>query len=167
MPMPNQTTGLDVSDRYSAFITLTATSGEVEEEGRLRTTDRALRPHFARPRCRIALEVGPHSPWIGRLLADLGHEVIIANARMVALIYSNPRKTDRVDAESLARLGRVDPQLLAPIEHRSEEAQVHLGTIRSRDVVVRTRTALVDHVRGAVKSFGGRIPKCSTETFPN
>lgn len=165
MRMPDHTTGLDVSDQYSTYVTLTG-SGEVEEEGRLRTTDRALRAHFARPRCRVVLEAGPHSPWIGRLLAALGQEVIVANARMVALIHSNPRKTDRVDAESLARLGRVDPQLLSPIEHRCEESQVHLGIIRSRDLVVRARTALVNHVRGTVKSFGGRIPKCSAETFP-
>ena len=60
----------------------------------------------------------------------------------------------------------MDPKLLGPIEHRSEESQAHLGVIRTRDAVVRTRTALVSHVRGAVKSFGGRIPKCSTASFP-
>ena len=90
----------------------------------------------------------------------------MANARMVALIHKNPRKSDPVDAESLARLGRVDPKLLAPIEHRSEEAQIHLGIIRTRDVVVRARTALVNHVRGAVKALGGRIPMCSTHSLP-
>ncbi len=135
MLMPNLTTGLDVSDRYSTFFTLTA-DGETEEEGRMRTTARALRVHFEGPHRRIVLEAGPHSPWISRLLAELGHEVIVANARMVALIHKNPRKSDPVDAESLARLGRVDPKLLAPIEHRSEEAQIHLGIIRTRDVVV-------------------------------
>ena len=64
--------------------------------------------------------MGPHSPWISRLLKELGHEVIVANARMVALIPSNPKKRDPVDAEALARLGRVDPKLLYPIEHRSK-----------------------------------------------
>lgn len=163
--VPNLITGLDVSDRYCTFFTLTA-EGEVEEEGKIRTTKRALRTHFEGPRRRVVLEAGPHSPWISRLLAELGHEVIVANARMVALIHKNPRKRDPVDAESLARLGRVDPKLLWPIEHRSEEAQVHLGVIRTRDAVVRARTALVSHVRGVVKSLGGRIPKCSTESFP-
>jgi len=164
-PVPNLITGLDVSDRYCAFFTLTA-EGEVEEEGKVRATERALRTHFDGPRRRVILEAGLHSPWISRLLAELGHEVIVANARMVSLIHKNPRKRDPVDAESLARLGRVDPKLLWPIEHRSEEAQVHLGVIRTRDAVVRARTALVSHVRGVVKSLGGRIPKCSTESFP-
>jgi transposase len=103
---------------------------------------------------------------MSRLLAELGHEVIVANARMVMLIYKNSRKTDSVDAESLARLGRLDPKLLHPIQHRSEESQMHLGLIRTRATVVKARTALVNHVRGAVKSLGGRIPRCSTEAFP-
>lgn len=162
---PNMITGLDVSDRYSAFYTISA-GGEVEEEGRIRTTAQALRVHFQGSKRRVVLEAGVHSPWISRLLSELGHEVIVANARMVALIHKNPKKSDPVDAETLARLGRADPKLLAPIEHRSEEAQVHLGVIRTRDTVVRARTALVNHVRGAVKSVGGRIPRCSTETFP-
>ena len=163
--IPNLITGLDVSDRTCTFFTLTA-EGEVEEEGTVRTTRNALRTFFPGPRRRVVLEAGPHSPWISRLLAELGHEVIVANARMVALIHRNPRKRDPVDAEWLARLGRMDPKLLGPIEHRSEESQAHLGVIRTRDAVVRARTALVSHVRGAVKSFGGRIPKCSTESFP-
>lgn len=165
MQVPNLTTGLDVSDRHSTFFTLSA-AGEVEEEGRVRTTEAALRRHFSGPRRRVVLEVGPHSPWISRLLEELGHGTIIANARMVALIHKNPRKNDRVDAESLSRLGRIDPKLLRPIEHRSEEAQIHLGTVRTRSVIVQARTALVNHVRGVVKSFGGRIPKCSTPSFP-
>jgi transposase len=86
---------------------------------------------------------------------------------MVALIHKNPRKRDPVDAETLARLGRVDPKLLFPIQHRSQKAQVHLGVIRTREAVVRARTALVNRVRGAVKSLGGRIPRCSTGSFPD
>jgi transposase len=86
---------------------------------------------------------------------------------MVALIHKNPRKRDAVDAETLARLGRVDPKLLFPIQHRSQEAQVHLGVIRTRQAMVRARTALVNRVRGAVKSLGGRIPKCSSRSFPD
>jgi len=162
---PNLITGLDVSDRNSTFFTLTA-EGDVEEQGTIRTSRKALRTFFTGPRRRVILEAGPHSPWMSRLLAELDHEVIVANARMVALIHRNPRKRDPVDAEWLARLGRMDPKLLGPVEHRSEESQAHLGVIRTRDAVVRARTALVSHVRGAVKSFGGRIPKCSTASFP-
>jgi len=161
---PKVITGLDVSDRYSSTYTITE-EGEVVEEGRVRTTPRALEAYFAGRRRRVVLEAGPHSPWISRLLKKLNHEVIVANARMVALIHSNPKKRDPVDAETLARLGRVDPKLLYPIQHRSEEAQVDLGVVRARDAVVRARTGLINHVRGSVKSYGARIPGSSAEGF--
>jgi len=162
---PNLITGLDVSDRHSTYCTITAEDGEVVEEGRVRTTPAALEAHFRGPRRRIVLEVGSHSPWISRLLEELGHEVIVANARMVGLIHNNPKKRDPVDAQTLARLGRVDPKLLYPIQHRSEQAQVDLSVVRARDAVVRARTGLINHVRGSVKSYGARIPECSAEGF--
>jgi len=162
---PNLTTGLDVSDRYSTYVTL-ASGDEAEAEGRVRTTPAALRAVFGgTQRQRVVVETGPHSPWISRLLDELGHQCIVANARMLALIHSHPRKTDRTDAESLARLGRFDPRMLAPIEHRGEEAQAHLAVLRTRDAMVRARTLLVNHARGTVKSMGGRIPSCSTRSF--
>ena len=89
----------------------------------------------------------------------------MANARKLRLIYSNKRKTDEVDAENLARLARVDPKLLYPLRHRGEESQAHIALIRSRDVLVSSRTQLVNHVRGAVKSFGARLPKCPARSF--
>jgi transposase len=95
----------------------------------------------------------------------LGHLVRAANPRKVRLIYSNPLKSDRVDAEWLARLVRFDAKLLSPIHHRSAEAQNDLAVLRSRDVLVRTRTGLVSHVRGLVKAAGARLQGCSTGSF--
>ena len=101
---------------------------------------------------------------MSRLLEECGHEVLVANARKVRLIYGEGHKNDKIDAEKLARLARVDPKLLSPIKHRGESSQAHLALLlRSRDALVGARTKLVNHVRGAVKSFGGRLPKC-TET---
>jgi transposase len=114
---------------------------------------------------RIAIEVGTHSPWVSRLLSSLGHEVIVANARKLRLIYQNRRKDDAIDALNLARLARMDPELLAPIRHRSEEAQVALAMLRSRDALVKARTKLINHVHGTVKATGSRLPKFSAEAF--
>jgi transposase len=114
---------------------------------------------------KIAIEVGTHSTWISRLLEKCGHEVLVANPRKTRLIYGDKRKTDKLDAQKLARLARVDPELLYPIKHRGEESQAHLALIHSRDVLVRSRTQLINHVRGTVKSFGARLPKCSAESF--
>jgi transposase len=95
---------------------------------------------------RIAIEAGTHSPWVSRVLEECGHEVLVANARKLRLIYANKRKTDEIDAENLARLARVDPKLLYPLKHRSEDSQAHMALIRSRDALVSARTQLVNHV---------------------
>lgn len=163
--VPNLTVGFDLGDRFSQLHVLDQ-AGECAEEGRIRTTPEALRRRFAGiPAARVIMEAGTHSPWASRLVKDLGHEVIVANPRRLRAIYDNDRKTDRVDAEYLARIGRLDPKLLSGIEHRGEEAQADLAVLRSRDLLVRTRNRLTNHCRGIVKSLGYRLPSCSTAAF--
>jgi transposase len=164
---PPMTAGLDLGDKYSYLCLIDTDGGEAIEEGRLRTTPEALRRRFAseRPPMRVAIEAGTHSPWVSRVLEECGHEVLVANPRRTRLIYASKRKTDEVDAESLARLARVDPKLPYPLKHRGEDSQAHLALIRSRQALVGCRTQLVNHVRGAVKSFGARLPKCPARTF--
>ena len=163
---PKMTAGLDIGDKYSYLCLLNTDSGEVLEEGRLRTTPEALRRRFASERpLRIAIETGTHSPWVSRLLEECGHEVLVANARKLRLIYASKQKSDEVDGENLARLARVDPKLLYPLKHRGEASQAHMALIRSRQALVDCRTQLVNHVRGAVKSFGHRLPKCPARSF--
>ena len=99
------------------------------------------------------------------MLKECGHEVLVANARKVRLIYDNIRKNDRIDAQTLARIARLDPQLLHPIQHRTESTQAALAVLRARDALVKSRTCLINHARGTVKSFGERLPECSTESF--
>jgi transposase len=165
--MPNVTVGVDLGDRFSYLHVLDA-AGECLEEGRIRTTHAAFRQRFeTMERARIAMEAGTHSPWGKRLLEALGHEVIVGQPRKLRAIYDNDSKSDRVDAEYLARIARLDPKLLAGIEHRGEEAQAQLALIRSRDMLVRTRTHLISHCRGIVKSMGGRLPQCSAPAFPS
>src|SRR5215213_3473184 len=163
---PKITAGVDLGDKYSYLCLIDTQSGEVVEEGRLRTTPEAFGRRFASERpMRIAIEAGTHSPWVSRVLEECAHEVLVANSRKTRLIYSNKRKTDEVDAENLARLARVDPKLLYPLKHRNEDSQAHMALIRSREALVSCRTQLVNHVRGAVKSFGARLPKCPARSF--
>ncbi len=159
------TIGVDVGDRFSQICVLDG-DGEVQEEARIRTTPSAFGQWFrSATSSLVVLEAGTHSPWIGRLIAACGHETIVANPRRLRLIYQNDRKSDRVDAESLARLGRLDPRLLCPIKHRGAEAQADLALLRSRDALIRARTLLINHMRGASKAVGGRLPKCSARSF--
>lgn len=163
---PTMTVGLDMGDRFSNYCLLNE-EGDVVEEGRIQSTEAALRRHFeGEPRMRIALECGTHSPWVSRLLTGLGHQVIVANARKIRAITASESKNDRNDAEKLARFAAHDPRLLSPVEHRSPERQVDLNLIHARSTLVRARTMIVNALRGLVKSAGGRLPACSTESLP-
>jgi transposase len=159
------TIGLDLGDRNSWYCVLDE-SGNVQLEQRVSTTARALGEVFGTmPRSRIALETGMHSPWVSRLLQGLGHEVIVAHARNVRLIGESRRKDDRLDAQALARLARMDPQLLCPVKHRSAQAQADLSLIRARAGLVRARTALVNTARGLAKSYGQRLRGCNVRNM--
>jgi transposase len=121
---PNVTAGLDLGDKYSYLCLIDTDTGEVIEEGRLRTTPEALRRRFSSEQqpLRVAIEAGTHSPWVSRVLEVCGHEVLVANPRKTRLIYTNKRKTDEIDAENLARLARLDPKLLYPLKHAHRRA---------------------------------------------
>src|SRR5438067_9322190 len=161
----NLTIGLDLGDRSSCYCVLDET-GRIVMEQKVSTTPKALQMAFgAMPRSRIALETGMHSPWISRLLSALGHEVIVAHARNVRLIGESRRKDDRLDAQTLARLARIDPQLLCPVKHRSAKAQADLTVIRARAGLVRARTALVNTARGLAKSYGERLRGCNVRNM--
>src|SRR5580692_5119538 len=156
------TIGVDLGDRWSFYCVLDE-AGKIILEQKVATTPEAMKQTFAKiPRSLIALETGTHSPWASRLLTELGHEVLVAHAQKVELITKSNRKDDRHDARTLARLARIDPELLGPVRHRSAQAQIHLTVIRARAELVSARTALVNAVRGLVKSYGQRLPKCGT-----
>jgi transposase len=159
---------MDIGDRYSKICVVDKEEGEVVviEEARIRTNQADVMRYFGtRQSMVVAMEVGTHSPWMSRMIRKLGHEVIVANARKLKFIFGNDQKDDDVDAEMIARVARMDRSLLHPLEHRAEVDAVAMALIRSRDAMVSTRTALVNHVRGMVKAFGERMRSCDTSRF--
>lgn len=159
------TVGMDVSDKHCHLVVLDE-SGTVVDKARVATKEPALRRWFQRyPGSRVALEVGPHSPWLSRLLGTAGHDVIVANPRKVALIHGSETKNDPLDAERLARLARVDPTLLSPVVHRRPETRAALSLIKARRALVKSRTLLINSVRGQVKAEGVVLPKGSSKRF--
>lgn len=159
--------GIDLGDKKSHYCVLSE-DGVVVEEGTVQSTPAAFKAHFeVLTSSLIAMEVGVHSRWANRVLRELGHEVVVANPVRLRLIHKSSRKSDRVDACALARLVRVDPELLGPVEHRSDEDQSMLAVLRVRDLLVRTRTSLVNCARGLVKPTGTRLPSCSPVSFAN
>jgi transposase len=158
------TIGCDLGDKKSSLCVLWP-NGKRERPEAIKTTREAFRRFFNRAPAHVVIEVGTHSRWVSSLLEEMGHRVTVANARRVKLISQGDSKTDQVDAELLARLGKADVDLLAPIHHRGVDAQTDLAVPKARDALVRCRTTLVNTCRGLVKSFGERLPKCSAESF--
>lgn len=158
--------GVDLGDRRSQLCRLDRESGAILDETRITTTAPSVQRYFEgmEPHL-VVLEAGTHSGWVERQLRQLGHQVIVANPVKVQAIASSRSKTDERDARCLAQLARVDPELLAPVHPRSEEARQDLTVVRARDGLVGARTKLINQVRDSVKAFGARLPASSTASF--
>lgn len=157
--------GIDLGDKKHAICVLDK-DGKILREDTL-TNDRKHLAELAReyPRARVAMEVGTHSPWISRMLAKAGMEVFVANSRKLRAIYANERKCDELDARMLARIARLDPSLLSPVRHGSEENQKDLLPIKLRDTLVRQRVAIINSVRACLKALGLRITSSGPASF--
>src|SRR6266516_3882325 len=159
------TIGLDLGDRWHRFCVL-GESEQVVEEGSVANNRVALSELSSRyPGALVVMEAGCHSPWVSRYLEGLGWEVIVSNPRKVRAIYQHERKSDRRDALMLARIARMEPALLYPVRHGSEEAQQDLLRIKLRDSLVRARVALINSVRFSLKSLGYAVSNPSSERF--
>ena len=159
------TIGLDLGDRRHRYCVLDG-GGVVEEEGSVGNDRVSLGGLSGRyPGALLVLEAGCHSPWVSRYLEGLGCRVLVANPRKLRAIYQNERKSDRRDAQMLARIGRLDPALLYPVRHGSEQAQADLLRIKLRDSLVRARVALINSVRFTLKSLGYTVRNPSSERF--
>jgi transposase len=157
--------GLDIGDKHSLACVLDS-GGEKTEQSSIPTTKRGVDRYFSRREpCLVVLEAGTHSPWMSRQIEEYGHKVLVANPRMLPLIYRSDDKTDENDAERLARVARLEPSLLKGLKHRSEEVQSIRAVLRARDVLVRARTSLIAHCRGSVKSTGERLSSCASTAF--
>ena len=159
------TVGVDLGDQWSNYCIL-GLSGETLAEGKFRTRKQEVAEFFQNlATSRVVFEVGTHSAWVGEVIAGFGHEVLVANPRLMDGSKRRRRKNDRIDAEKLARLGRMDPKSLHPIQHRSTEVREDLLVLRAREALVESRTKLISAVRGLVKSMGARVSNCSSPSF--
>src|SRR5580693_1925684 len=157
--------GIDLGDKHSDICVLDP-SGEVGKEFRLRMKEEDFQTYFASiAHSRVAVEAGGQSRWVREVIEKCGHEVYVSNTRKVPYIHQSDDKDDPGDAYKLAELLYFKPRLLHPIQHRSREAQADLSWIRAREVLVTSRTQLINAVRGISKAFAERLEKCSTESF--
>lgn len=163
--MDNITIGMDLGDKINLVCVLD-NAGTIKQSISLENTMKAIKTFYKNYKgATVAIEAGTHSPWISRLLTSIGCNVLVGNPRKLRVIWESDSKTDVRDAEMLARIARFDPNLLHPIQHKGEQVQADLALLHSRDLLVRNRSSQINHVRGTVKSFGERLPSCSTECF--
>ena len=162
---PVYTIGLDLGDKRHAICVLNA-AGEIVDERTITNHRESLRRMAKKyPDARVALEVGSHSPWVSRFLKEQGLEVFVANPRKFRAVYQSDRKSDERDAQMLARMARVDPELLYPIEHGSERAQRDLLQVKLRDNLVSQRVNVINAVRFTLKALGIKVPSPNTACF--
>jgi len=165
--MQKLTIGMDLGDKKS-FLYALDSKGQGLEEFTVMNTRKGidgLVEKYKGQEVEYVMETGTHSRWISDLLRQSGSKVLVADARQIALITKSQKKTDRRDAEMLARLGRADRKLLHPVHHRSMQNQVDLALIKSRDLLTSNRTNMINYMRGILKSFGHRLPSCSGASF--
>ena len=159
--------GVDLGDKKH-HVCITDKGGKILSETTIPNSKaRVVQLAKENPGALIAIEVGTHSPWISRLLEENGCSCLVANARKLRAIYTNVRKCDQLDARMLAKLARVDPELLSPIRHCTEDHQRHRLAITLRDSLVRQRVATINSVRFSLKSMGIRLPGGATSAFAN
>jgi transposase len=161
------TIGMDLGDKFHMVVVFDSDGNELKIT-KVTNTKAGISKFFMPYRsAQVAIEAGTHSPWISRLLNEMGLTVYVGNPRKLRFIWDSIDKSDAKDARMLGMVCRLEPRLLHPIHHRSSQAQADLTIIKSRDMLIKSRTQLINHVRGIVKANGDRLPKCSTTSFAN
>lgn len=161
------TIGMDLGDKNHVVAVLDADGQEILCT-KLANTKVSIRRFFRQyTGARVAIEAGTHSPWISRLLEDLDCRVYVGNPYKLRVIWDSTDKSDERDARMLAMVCRIEPKMLWPVKHRGARAHNDLEVIKARNILVQSRTKLINHVRSAIKGTGERLPKCSTASFGN
>lgn len=159
------TIGMDLGDRKNHVVVLDA-EGEEIEVSVIANRKEDIREVCSRyPGAMAVIEAGTHSAWVSREIEQMGCNVLVGNPRKLRLIWDSTDKSDERDARILALICRMEPRLLWPISHRGVQAQCDLQALKSRAILVEARTKLINHVRGAVKCLGERLPSCSADAF--
>jgi transposase len=161
----NITIGVDLGDRHHLVVVMDGNGAEVECV-KIANTQTAVRRYFqSYSGAKVALEAGTHSAWVSRVLEEIGLQVYVGNPRKLRLIWDSTDKSDERDARMLALVCRLEPKLLWPVRHRSAQAHSDLEVIKARDMLVQSRTRMINHVRAVVKASGERLPGCSGASF--
>jgi transposase len=148
------TIGLDLAKSIFQVHGVDAT-GQVVVRRSLRRGQ--MLPFFARlPSCLVGMEACGTSHYWARELIKLGHEV-----RLMPPAYVKPYvkrgKTNAADAEAVCEAIRRPTMRFVPVTSPAQQAALSMH--RTRDLLVKQRTQLVNMIRSLLAEFGINIPK--------
>ena len=160
--------GLDVSEENIEIFILPSDS-EQGKHGSIENSMDALKKFCNKidepSSVLVAMETGTHSAWMSELLENCGFQVLVGNARKLAAIWKNENKSDRNDAELLARPARNDQKLFAAIRHNPSDIRADLAVVKMREAVSECRTKLINTARGILRSFGIKDKDVTADGF--
>ena len=148
------TIGLDLGNKQSDYCIVDKAS-MVVGRGKVKSHREAFRTLLsAYPGALVVCEVGGHSRWVQQLVESLPLEILVANARQIALINKSHRKNDKRDAELLATVGACMPRMLQKVVHKGDQFYADLAVIETRNLLTAERTKLTNRIKGLCKAQG-------------
>jgi transposase len=141
--------GLDIAKRVFQAHGADSAGNEVFRKKLAR--DKVLMFLASQPRCVVALEACGSAHHWGREIAKLGHRV-----KLIAPKYVKPfvkrQKNDAADAEAICEAAQRPTMRFVAV--KSAEAQASALVFRTRDLLVRQRTQMINALRGHLTEFG-------------
>ena len=116
-----------------------------------------------RSRMRCVLEAGPLAEWLAKLLEQLGHDAVVIDPRKAKGVIRTKKKTDRLDARNLARMGKTG--WYTPVHRKSVEARVTRTFLQARQGLVQTAVAQGSRIRGLLRAHGIKLGEVKESQF--
>ena len=160
------TVGMDLGNKKHV-ITAIDSNGTVLQKATIANNAQEVTEFFSQYKepCKVIIEAGTPSIWVGNHLKNMGHKVKLADPAKIKAIWGSTVKTDDRDSEMLARLANADMKLLNEVHLKDMEVQAHASVLKARDRLVMSRAQLVLFTRSQFKLIGMDVPACSTASF--
>lgn len=155
--------GIDLASKSSAICIL-GSNGEILFEGACPTDEDGFRQALKSWRTlHCVIEASPLSEWVARMLESLGHEVVVIDPRRAKAIITSKKKTDKLDARNLARMGRTG--WYTQVHRKTEEARLLRSHLKARKGLIDAQRQQNNRIRGLLRAHGIKVGQVSSGRF--
>lgn len=155
--------GIDLAVRSSAICVM-RDGGVIVMERVVPTDEVGLQAAVAgRARLRCILEASPLAEWAAGVLEAAGHEVIVIDPRKAKGVITSKKKTDKLDARNLAKMGLTG--WYTQVHRKSAEARAMRTFLQARYGLVQTALAQGARIRGLLRAHGIRLGRVAESEF--